>query len=63
MPCFEYKCDCCKQITEKLEAYSASTSRDCEFCKAKNAAHRIISQTSFALDKSGWYKESYTAKR
>jgi len=59
---FEYKCDNCKQITEKLEHYTAPTVRDCEFCGQKNTSHRVFSKTSFSLDNSGWYKESYSNK-
>lgn len=60
MACFEYKCDRCNQVTEKLEHYSAPTVRDCDVCGSKDSAHRILSQSSFSLDGSGWYKQSYS---
>jgi len=57
---FEYKCNQCNQITEVLEHYSKPSVKDCSICGGNKSTHRIISQTSFALDNSGWHKESYT---
>ena len=59
---FEYKCENCKQVTEKLEHYTAPTTKDCQVCGSKNTAHRIISTTSFSLAGSGWYSDSYSTK-
>ncbi len=60
---FEYKCDCCKQIVEKLEHYSEPAIKDCTLCGSKKSSHRLVSQTSFALDNSGWYKQSYSSNK
>jgi putative FmdB family regulatory protein len=60
---FEYKCNHCSQITERLEHYTAPTIKDCDTCGSKASVHRMLSQSSFALDNSGWGKQSYTTNK
>lgn len=60
MPLYEYFCDNCRQTTEKLEAYSEQSVKNCDICGSIKSAYKVISRTSFTLDSSGWYKQAYT---
>lgn len=56
MPIYEYQCEKCKMITEKIQSYDGKAPK-CGKCKIKT--HRVISRTSFALKGEGWAKDGY----
>jgi len=57
MPIYEYKCDSCGQVTEKLQKMSDAPLKKCPHCGGK--VGKIFSRTSFQLKGSGWYVTDY----
>jgi putative FmdB family regulatory protein len=58
MPIYEYKCERCGNITEKMESINnADSVKECPVCGAQ--AKRIISNSSFQLKGNGWYATDY----
>jgi putative FmdB family regulatory protein len=59
MPIYEYRCGSCGQLFEEWSKHvdDGTGVRSCPLCKGK--AHRIISNTSFALKGGGWYVTEY----
>lgn len=53
MPIYEYKCETCGKVFEKMESIN-SESRIC-ICKCGGTASRKISQTSYHLTGNGFY--------
>jgi len=46
MPLYEYRCDDCGNVTEKLHAYNKKPEVICEYCKSSNT-RRILSVCAF----------------
>jgi putative FmdB family regulatory protein len=59
MPRYEYECEACGpfEVNQKMSD-PPLTQHDCGA-----PAHRLISNTSFALKGSGWYNDGYGAKK
>ena len=57
MPIYEYQCDACGAVTERLQKMSDAPLRKCPKCGGK--VEKIISRTSFQLKGSGWYVTDY----
>lgn len=62
MPIYEYACRKCRKQFEYLQRMSDPPKRKCEACGAQ-ALERQISQTSFQLKGSGWYKDLYSSPK
>lgn len=60
MPIYEYKCESCQAITEKIQKFSDPLLTECEKCGGK--LNKLLSQSSFALKGSGWYVTDYAKK-
>ena len=60
MPLYEYKCDKCGHLFEKIENVSASTTKKCPKCGAKAA--RQPSAPAIQFKGSGWYVTDYAKK-
>lgn len=61
MPLYEYKCNDCGTVTDKLISHSADeTDKDFQECShCGEMAHRIMSLSSFEL-KGDWFKTKGT---
>ncbi|MBI1910194.1 MAG: zinc ribbon domain-containing protein [Deltaproteobacteria bacterium] len=57
MPVYEYKCAQCSQTFEISHKISDKPVQKCGRCGGR--LERLISQTSFSLKGSGWYKDGY----
>ena len=59
MPIYEYRCNECQQVFEEWNKHieEDSVPHTCPICKG--TAHRLISNTSFALKGGGWYVTEY----
>jgi putative FmdB family regulatory protein len=58
MPVYEYMCKKCNKITEQwTNIYECIDLIVCPNCG--ETAHKIISQSTFALKGGGWYAEGY----
>ena len=60
MPIYEYKCLKCGKVFEAIEKVTQKSSTRCKFCKGE--VERLISNSSFQLKGSGWYKTDYAPK-
>jgi len=58
MPIYEYSCKSCGDKFECMQRISEAPVAPCPRCGT--TADRMISQTSFALKGSGWYKDGYS---
>jgi putative FmdB family regulatory protein len=61
MPIYEYQCENCHRMTEKLLKVSEKGPKKCEHCGGKLT--RVISRTSFQLKGGGWYKDLYASSK
>ena len=63
MPIYEYRCSECQQLFEEWckHVEENSVPHACPICKGP--AHRIISNTSFALKGAGWYVTEYGSRK
>lgn len=62
MPLYEYRCQACGKLEEKIQSYSAPTEHDCPSCGSGNGMKRQISQVAFNLSGGGWYAQGYSDK-
>lgn len=62
MPIYEYQCAKCGHQVEVLQKLSDEPLRRCTAC-GEDALTKLISETSFQLKGSGWYKASPTASK
>ncbi|MBI4851679.1 MAG: transcriptional regulator [Acidobacteria bacterium] len=60
MPIYEYKCEKCNSIIEKIQKFSDPLLTECEKCGGN--LNKLLSQSSFALKGSGWYVTDYAKK-
>jgi putative FmdB family regulatory protein len=60
LPLFEYKCDKCGRVFEKIEKHSASVTKKCPQCGAK--ARRQLGAPAIQFKGSGWYVTDYGRK-
>ena len=57
MPIYEYRCEKCDSHFEVIQKLSDKPLKFCSKCKGRLA--KLISQTSFQLNGSGWYVTDY----
>ncbi|MFA4829608.1 MAG: zinc ribbon domain-containing protein [Thermodesulfovibrionales bacterium] len=57
MPIYEYECLSCKEVHEKVQKFSDEPLTICPKCGGK--LKKLISNTSFVLKGTGWYKTDY----
>ncbi len=60
MPIYEYQCEKCGVIIEKIQKFSDAPLTSCERCEGK--LNKLLSQSSFSLKGSGWYLTDYSKK-
>lgn len=59
MPIYEYECQTCGAVTEKLQKFSDDPLRT---CGCGGNLEKLISRSSFQLKGSGWYVTDYKTK-
>jgi putative FmdB family regulatory protein len=62
MPLYEYRCQVCGEMEEKIQSYSAPTEHDCPKCGSTKGMNRQISKVAFNLSGGGWYAQGYSDK-
>jgi len=59
MPIYEYACEKCGKVTEKLVSISSENGEiECPDCKG--IAPKIMSASAFHLKGGGWYSQGYS---
>jgi len=59
MPVYEYECLKCGVVHEMIQKFSDAPFTECPICSGK--LKKIISNTSFILKGTGWYKTDYAS--
>ena len=59
MPIYEFVCENCGRIVERLQKVSDPPPEQCPECGGKMA--KIMSRNSFQLKGGGWYKDLYSS--
>ncbi len=59
MPIYEYECLSCGRVHEAFQKFSDKPLTTCPECGGK--IKKIISNTSFVLKGTGWYKTDYAS--
>lgn len=62
MPLYEYRCQVCGELEEKIQSYSAPTEHDCPKCRLQGGMTRQISKVAFNMSGGGWYAQGYSGK-
>lgn len=62
MPIYEYQCKSCGKRFEIMQKISDKPVKKCIHCSDEKV-EKIMSQSSFALKGSGWYKTDYVANK
>ncbi len=57
MPIYEYRCTSCNHEFEAFQKITDEPVKTCEKCNG--AVEKLISQSSFSLKGTGWYKTDY----
>ena len=58
MPIYEYQCNACEHMFEKLQKLSDEPLKTCPFCD-KNELKKLISAGGFRLKGDGWYETDF----
>lgn len=61
MPIYEFKCQSCGEITEKMQKISDPYPTECPVCH-KGKLQKIMSATGFSLKGEGWYVTDFRNK-
>jgi putative FmdB family regulatory protein len=59
MPIYEFVCEACGRIVERLQKVSDPPPEECPECGGKMA--KIMSRNSFQLKGGGWYRDLYSS--
>jgi putative FmdB family regulatory protein len=59
MPIYEFVCESCGRIVERLQKVSDPPPKECPECGGKMA--KIMSRNSFQLKGGGWYRDLYSS--
>ena len=60
MPMYEYQCGKCSHVVEVLQRHDEPGPKSCPECRGRKMS-RFMSNTSFQLVGSGWYKTDYAS--
>jgi putative FmdB family regulatory protein len=60
LPLYEYRCEKCGKIVEKIQKFSDPPLKKCEFCGGK--LERLVSSSAIQFKGSGWYVNDYPRK-
>jgi putative FmdB family regulatory protein len=61
VPIYEFVCEACGRIVERLQKVDDPPPEACPECSGKMA--KIMSRNSFQLKGGGWYKDLYSSGR
>jgi putative FmdB family regulatory protein len=61
MPIYEFVCEACGRLVERLQKVSDPPPEACPECGGKMA--KIMSRNSFQLKGGGWYRDLYSSSK
>lgn len=59
MPIYEFKCNHCDQVFEKLQKLNDPIPGFCPHCGQQDSVHQLISAPHFRLAGKGWYETDF----
>lgn len=59
MPIYEYECQACGKKHEIIQKHSDKPVAECPVCKG--SMRKLVSNSSFVLKGTGWYKTDYAS--
>ena len=59
MPIYEYQCENCKEIFEKILGINTPVPKLCLLCGERGKIKKLVSAPSFRLKGSGWYETDF----
>ena len=62
MPIYEYLCESCGMVNEKLQKLTDPPPGRCDECGSKKLA-KLVSRSAFQLKGGGWYSDLYASKK
>ncbi len=62
MPIYEYECEKCGGVFERIHAVSAAPPDSCETKGCKGKPRRMVSAGGFILKGDGWYANDYPSE-
>jgi len=62
MPIYEYLCESCGMVNEKLQKVSDPPPGRCDECGSRKLA-KLVSRSAFQLKGGGWYSDLYASKK
>lgn len=62
MPIYEYLCESCGMVNEKLQKLNDPPPGRCDECGSKKLA-KLVSRSAFQLKGGGWYSDLYASKK
>lgn len=62
MPIYEYLCESCETLTERMQKIGDPAPSKCPECGSRKIA-KLVSRTTFQLKGGGWYSDLYASPR
>ena len=62
MPIYEYLCESCGKVNERLQKVGDPAPSRCEECGARKLA-KLVSRSAFQLKGGGWYSDLYASRK
>ncbi len=62
MPIYEYLCESCGKVNEKLQKVSDPPPSRCDECGGRKLA-KLVSRSAFQLKGGGWYSDLYASAK
>jgi putative FmdB family regulatory protein len=62
MPIYEYLCEGCGKVNEKLQKVYDPPPARCDECGSRKLA-KLVSRSAFQLKGGGWYSDLYASKK
>jgi len=62
VPIYEYLCESCESLTERIQKVNDPAPSKCPECGSRKIA-KLVSRTSFQLKGGGWYSDLYASPR
>jgi len=60
LPIYEFLCEACGNVTERIQKVQDAPPVECPECGSKRMA-KLVSRSAFQLKGGGWYKDLYAS--